>query len=118
MCERSSGSSLHLTKSGIKSAAITVLSPVGTSLQLSKGLGAEAGFQASQVWSLCGDFSKQDSSRVPLDPVVSFTVRHKATLQAGESTRACQLAGGGAVSDLCLALCPGRAPTHSVPEAS
>eukprot|EP00971_Amphidinium_carterae_P215451 4276342-Amphidinium_carterae.1 len=60
------------SKSGIESVAKTVLSPVGASLQLSKGLGAEAGFQASKVWSLCGDFSKQDSSRVPLHLVVSF----------------------------------------------
>eukprot|EP00971_Amphidinium_carterae_P163971 3251067-Amphidinium_carterae.1 len=50
-----------------------VIGSVGTTLQVSETLCAEAGFHASKVRSVDRDLCKKDTGRIPLDFVVCFT---------------------------------------------
>eukprot|EP00971_Amphidinium_carterae_P189598 3763436-Amphidinium_carterae.1 len=63
----------NTTKGSIESTSKAVLSLVGALLQVSITLCTKTGFQASKVRAIGRHFGKQDSSRIPLDLVVSLT---------------------------------------------
>eukprot|EP00971_Amphidinium_carterae_P097974 1938489-Amphidinium_carterae.1 len=61
------------SKGGVEGTTKAVFCSVGTLLQVPVTLGAEAGLQTTKIRTMLRNSSKQRTSRVPLDFVISFT---------------------------------------------